>query len=93
MALLRPMASRAFERFSIILGLLIFLGLHKDLLDDEISVLRGGHYATLHCLSLRVFPVGSSNIAALATTSKKLETSFFCAPAFCCFLLWHLLSI
>ncbi len=34
---------------SIILGLLIFLGLHKDLLDGEISVLRGGslYYTTL----------------------------------------------
>ena len=70
---------------SIILGLLIFLGLHKDLLalcDGEISVLRGGHYTTLHCFSLGVFPVKSSNIAASATTSRKLKTSFFFVPAF-----------
>ena len=70
---------------SIILGLLIFLGLHKDLLalcDGEISVLRGGHYTTLHCFSLGVFPVKSSNIAASATTSEKLKTSFFFVPAF-----------
>ena len=70
---------------SIILGLLIFLGLHKDLLalcDDEISVLRGGalHYSTLFLTG--VFPVKSSNIAASATTSRKLKTSFFFVPAF-----------
>ena len=69
---------------SIILGLLIFLGLHKDLLalcDGEVSVLRGGHYTTLDCFSLAVFPVESSNIAASATTSEKLKTSFFFVPA------------
>ena len=43
---------------------------------------EGGHYTTLHCLSLGVFPVGSSNIAASATTSRELKTSFFFAPAF-----------
>ena len=43
---------------------------------------EGGHYTTLHCLSLGVFPVKSSNIAASATTSRKLKTSFFFVPAF-----------
>ena len=52
------------------------------LCDGKISVLRGGHYTILHCFSLGVFPVKSSYIAASATTSEKLKTSFFFVPAF-----------
>ena len=64
--------------------LALFLGFHMDLLalcDGEISVLRGDttlHYIVSHwgCSLLE-----AATMAASATTSRMLRTSFFFAPA------------
>ena len=65
--------------------LALFLGFHMDLLalcDGEISILRGD--TTLHCIVSHwgCSLLEAATMAASATTSKMLRTSFFFAPAF-----------
>ena len=77
--------------------LALFLGFHMDLLalcDGEISVLRGDttlHYIVSHwgCSLLE-----AAAMAASVTTRRMLRIHLSSLLLlFCCFLLWHLLSI